>query len=84
MAHDPQWERFAGEAESGVSSTPQGAQPTVGVGGYACDGCGKPHIIIAAIYDDLEADIFLTPDRAREVAAALLQAAARLDTKGVN
>ncbi len=83
--HDPQWVRFkASPGESSLSGLGREAVPTVGVGSYECSGCGVPHVVIAAILYDLETDMVVSPAVAREIAAALLVAADRVNAGGVN
>lgn len=84
MAQDPQWKRFAGGPHSSLVGLGRDNNPTLGVGGFVCDGCGEPHVLVAAIIYDLETGIYLEPRRAREVAAALLEAANRVDAGGVS
>lgn len=68
MTHDVNWARYAASHANTGQSVATG-QPTLGVGSYRCEGCGRPHIVIAAIDEQgFEVNVSLPPALAHQVA----------------
>lgn len=67
MTNDPKWVRYAGNHARvhQHKPSPEGQEgvPTLGIGAFECDECGKPHVSIAAITPaGLEISILLEPE----------------------
>jgi hypothetical protein len=83
--NDPEWKSFLGSpSESEIVRHGHQMPPHIGVGAYLCNSCEKPHVLVAAIYANIEIDIEFSPADARIVAMELLAAANRVDPQGVN
>ncbi len=76
--NDPRWRRFEATHQGAAKSAGTGI-PTLGVGSFVCNGCGKNHVVIATVMSNgYEVSLCLPPEEAEKVAMEMLTRTAEL------